>query len=130
MMPDASASLRKPVPAARSCGPPETTGFRQVRQSLFKLKRTWCPNMSPTYRFIIADDDHELRFFVRRILLQHYPDASIDEAADGEEALQLYDSNGADLMVVDYKIPALNGTELIRKLRERSATIPIVMASN
>ena len=83
-----------------------------------------------TYRFIIADDDHELRFFVRRILLQHYPDASVAEAANGEEALELYDADGADLMVVDYKIPHINGAELIRKLRERSATIPIVMASN
>lgn len=85
---------------------------------------------APGRHFIIADDDHDLRFFVRRILQREFPAAKISEAANGEEALQLYDTDGADLMVIDHQIPFLNGTELIRKLRARSASIPLVMASN
>jgi two-component system, OmpR family, response regulator ResD len=82
------------------------------------------------YRFIVADDDPEIRFFVRRIILKQYPDAQVAEAADGEAALELYDRDGADLMVIDHLIPFLNGTDLIRKLRARHASIPLVMASN
>src|SRR5689334_21813528 len=83
-----------------------------------------------SYHFIVADDDHELRFFVRRILLKEYPDATVSEAANGEEALELYNRAGADLMVIDHMIPFLNGTDLIRELRTRKASIPLVMASN
>ncbi|HZQ46207.1 MAG TPA: response regulator transcription factor [Verrucomicrobiae bacterium] len=80
--------------------------------------------------FIIADDDHELRFMIKHVILREYPDAEISEAADGEEALQLYITGGADLMVIDHKIPRLNGTDLIRELRTRKAGIPLVMVSN
>ncbi len=80
--------------------------------------------------FIIADDDHELRFMIRRVILREYPDAEISEAANGEEALQLYADGGADLMIIDHMIPRLNGTELIRELRTRHASIPLVMVSN
>jgi DNA-binding NarL/FixJ family response regulator len=81
-------------------------------------------------RFIIADDDPDLRFCVRRIILKVYPDATVGEAANGEEALAMYDQTGADLMVIDHMIPFLNGTDLIRKLRARKVSIPLVMVSN
>lgn len=80
--------------------------------------------------FIIADDDHELRFMIRHVILRHYPHAEISEAADGTEALRLYVDGGADLMVIDHMIPNLNGTELIRELRSLKAGIPLVMVSN
>jgi DNA-binding response OmpR family regulator len=82
------------------------------------------------FHFIVADDDPDLRFFVRRIILQQFPNAKVSEASDGEEALKLYDSGGADLMVIDQMIPFLNGTDLIRQLRNRKVSIPLIMASN
>jgi two-component system, OmpR family, response regulator RegX3 len=85
---------------------------------------------SKRHHFIIADDDHELRFFVRRILLKEFPEADVSEAATSEEALELYNAEGADLMVIDHMIPVLSGTDLIRTLRKCNATIPLVMASN
>src|SRR5271169_2110579 len=85
-----------------------------------------CLIMSRINRFIIADDDPDLRFFVRRIILKVYPDATVAEAANGEEALEMYDQKGADLMVIDHMIPFLNGTDLIRKLRARKVSIPLV----
>ncbi len=81
-------------------------------------------------RFIIADDDPDLRFCVRRIILKVYPDATVGEAATCEEALEMYEKNGADLMVIDHRIPLSNGTELIRTLRARKVSIPLVMVSN
>lgn len=81
-------------------------------------------------RFIIADDNPDERFFVRRIILKVYPDAKVSEAANGEEALEMFDKGGADLMVIDHMIPYLNGTDLIRRLRARKVAIPLVMVSN
>ncbi len=84
----------------------------------------------PSRRFIIADDDPDLRFFVRNILLKLYPDATIAEAGTGEEALELYEWGGADLMLIDHKMPMIDGTDLIRTLRERGVSIPLIMVSH
>ncbi len=81
-------------------------------------------------RFIIADDDPESRFFVMRILLKLYPDATIAEAGTGEEALELCEWGGADLMIIDHKMPMIDGTALIRELRDRQISIPLVMVSH
>jgi two-component system nitrate/nitrite response regulator NarL len=83
-----------------------------------------------TRRFIIADDDPESRFFVQRILLKLYPDATIAEAGSGEEALELCEWGGADLMIIDHKMPMIDGTALVRELRERQVAIPLVVISD
>jgi CheY-like chemotaxis protein len=81
-------------------------------------------------RFIIVDDDPEIRFFVRAIILKVYPDAAIAEATTGEEGLEHYNQGGADLMVIDQVMPLLNGTDLVRQLRARDSSIPLMMISS
>lgn len=81
-------------------------------------------------RFIIADDDPDVRSFVSSIILRLYPDAMIGEAGTGEEALELFEAGGVDLMIIDYKMPLINGTELIRELRAQQVAIPLVVISN
>jgi two-component system response regulator DctR len=81
-------------------------------------------------KFIIVDDELPSRFLIRQIVEEHYPSASIAEATDGRAALKLYDEQGADLMIIDYHMPFLSGTELVKLLRERKAAIPLVMVTN
>ena len=47
-------------------------------------------------------------------------------AADGEAAMSLWESEGADLVVLDLMLPRLSGTEVCRRIRARSS-VPIVM---
>ena len=65
-----------------------------------------------------------------RIVLKLYPDATIAEAGTGEEALEMYEWGGADLMIIDHKMPMIDGTALIGELRAREITIPLIMVSN
>jgi DNA-binding response OmpR family regulator len=48
------------------------------------------------------------------------------QAADGEEALERFDSEEIDLVVLDIMLPKLDGLEVCRRLRARS-TVPIIM---
>jgi CheY-like chemotaxis protein len=48
-------------------------------------------------------------------------------AADGEEALQLAESNPFDVLVTDLAMPRLTGWELIPRLRARRAGLPVVV---
>lgn len=50
----------------------------------------------------------------------------IDDAYDGEEALNKFNNNVYDLIILDVMLPKLNGVEVCQKIRERS-NIPIVM---
>jgi DNA-binding response OmpR family regulator len=48
------------------------------------------------------------------------------QAADGEEALALFDANDVDLVVLDIMLPRLDGLEVCKRLRATS-TVPIIM---
>ncbi len=47
-------------------------------------------------------------------------------AADGESAMELWERDGADLVVLDLMLPRLNGEEVCRRIRARSQ-VPIIM---
>jgi two-component system, OmpR family, response regulator RegX3 len=46
--------------------------------------------------------------------------------ATGPDALEVFDRNGADLVLLDLMLPGPAGTEVCRSLRERS-DVPIIM---
>ena len=49
-------------------------------------------------------------------------------AADGAEGLAQFDRHGADIVLLDLMMPGLSGTEVCRRLRQRS-TVPIIMVT-
>jgi len=49
-------------------------------------------------------------------------------AADGTEGLALFDRHGADIVLLDLMMPGLTGTEVCRRIRQRSS-VPIIMVT-
>ncbi|WP_172195955.1 response regulator transcription factor [Saccharibacillus qingshengii] len=74
---------------------------------------------------LVADDDANIRELVCLFLRNDGMTAL--EAADGKEALESYDSTPVDLVVLDIMMPVLDGWELCRELRKRSADLPLLM---
>ena len=85
--------------------------------------------MTPGPRFLIAEDDPDLRQIITELLGQSFPGAQIAAFANGREALAEYDRTGADLVVSNHAMPVMDGPDFVRAVRERNATVPIVMAS-
>jgi two-component system response regulator RegX3 len=52
----------------------------------------------------------------------------VEVAGNGHEALQTFERNGADLVLLDLMLPGLSGTEVCRELRTRSH-VPIIMVT-
>lgn len=50
----------------------------------------------------------------------------VDTAADGEEALRLFDQNSYNLVILDLMMPRVDGIEVCRRLRNQS-NVPILM---
>jgi DNA-binding response OmpR family regulator len=86
--------------------------------------------MPPPYHVIIADDDDGVRGIIARVVVRTYPAVSISALRDGQDALDLYDQRGADLLITNNDMPRVNGLELLEALRiHRQATLPIIMIS-
>ncbi len=75
---------------------------------------------------LVVDDEKSLRDFVRRNL--EVRNFDVLTAADGLEALALFNTNQVDLVIVDLMMPHMNGLETIRRIRQDSL-VPIVVLS-
>lgn len=74
---------------------------------------------------LIVDDEQELRNQLRRVLEgQHY---RVEEAADGEEALDKIWNDTYDLVLLDIMLPKLNGLAVLKEAREAGMQMPVLM---
>lgn len=53
----------------------------------------------------------------------------VETAADGLEALPKVRAFAPDIMIVDVEMPGLNGLDLVRKVREDAAELPVILMS-
>lgn len=79
------------------------------------------------FRILVVDDDKNTRYFIKEALeLEHY---DVFCAIDGEQALDIYDKEFIDLVIVDIMMPKLDGYELTRQLRLTNKDLLILMIS-
>jgi two-component system KDP operon response regulator KdpE len=79
-------------------------------------------------RILIVDDEPPIRRFLRTALAAQ--DYRVEEAGDGEAALDFLRRNKVDLIVLDLGLPGMDGLEVVRQLRARDAVTPIVILSS
>ena len=75
-------------------------------------------------RILICDDDKDI-VNALKIYLSN-PDYTIMEAFNGQEALQIVENEGVDLVLMDIMMPVMDGITAMAKIREFSE-IPIIM---
>ncbi|MCO7176628.1 response regulator transcription factor [Sporolactobacillus kofuensis] len=73
---------------------------------------------------LVVDDEERIRKLVKMYLERE--NYSIDEAGDGETALQMALDKDYDLILLDLMLPGMDGVEVCEKLRESKAT-PVIM---
>ncbi|PGO19779.1 DNA-binding response regulator [Bacillus cereus] len=75
-------------------------------------------------RILIADDDKEIRNLLKIYLEREL--YMVDTAINGDEALQLFNQNNYNLVILDLMMPRVDGIEVCRKLRDKT-NVPILM---
>ena len=79
------------------------------------------------YRVMIVDDEPLVRQgIIRSVNWDNHGVEQIEEASDGQQALEKYRETRVDILITDIKMPRMNGLELIRELRGES-TQPIII---
>jgi CheY-like chemotaxis protein len=77
---------------------------------------------------ILLVDDNRQGLIARKSLLQELG-CSVSTATNGDEALELFSKQKFDVIVTDYKMPRMNGVELIKRIRGVEAQARIILVS-
>ena len=78
---------------------------------------------------LVADDLEAERRLIGSILEQD-PNLSVLYAIDGAEAIAQVEENHPDLVLTDMRMPNLDGLQLVRAVRERCGSTPIVVMTS
>ena len=78
-------------------------------------------------RALLVEDDHIIADFVARGLRE--AGFAVDRAADGADGLQLAMTSTHDVAIIDVMLPKLDGLSLIKELRRRHITTPVLILS-
>ncbi|MGC9376949.1 response regulator transcription factor [Streptomyces sp. MH13] len=77
------------------------------------------------WRLLLVEDDRELVGMLSGILRDE--GYAVDVAADGQRGLHLGLSRQYDVLVVDRRLPALDGLDLVNRLRSRAVRTPVLL---
>src|SRR5687768_5661233 len=81
----------------------------------------------PKTRILVIDDDAAIRDSLRMTL--EYNGYEFVGAATGPEGLALAEREAADLVLLDIKMPGMDGMDVLTRLRSMDETMPVVMIS-
>ena len=84
----------------------------------------------PKIKVLVVDDMATMRRIVRNILKQ-LGFANVEEAENGQEALQKLRADTYGLVVSDWNMPVMTGIDMLRTIRadENLKTIPVLMVT-
>jgi len=78
-------------------------------------------------KILVVDDEKAIRRSIKEIL--EFEKHAIDEAEDGQMALDMALKNNYDIILSDIKMPKLDGIELLQKLIDNKVASAIIMMS-
>jgi DNA-binding NarL/FixJ family response regulator len=84
---------------------------------------------SRAVRVLLADDHTLVRAGIRRILESQPGIAVLAEAADGAGALELVRQHDADVLVLDLKMPGLDGIDVLRAVKAAHPAVKVVVVT-
>lgn len=78
-------------------------------------------------KILVVDDEESIRELYKAELADE--GYQVELAADGREALRLLEEFRPDLVTLDIKMPGTDGIEVLRRIREKDSTIPVILVS-
>src|SRR5262252_9217290 len=86
-------------------------------------------SISPTCsaQILLVDDSRD-GLLVRRMLLEELG-YSVQIALNGEEGLKLFENSRFDVVVTDYRMPGMDGLQLIGRIRQLEPNARVIMLS-
>src|SRR6266404_976203 len=81
----------------------------------------------PKSRILVIDDEAAIRDSLRMTL--EYEGYEFIGAATGQEGLALAERESPDLVLLDIKMPGMDGIDVLGRIRSQNESLPVVMIS-
>ena len=78
-------------------------------------------------RILVVDDEATVRELIEKTLT--LSDYDVDLVSDGPTALERLTAGEYDLLIVDLKMPGMDGLSVIREARRRSLDLPVIIVT-
>ena len=83
--------------------------------------------MSKT-KLLFVEDDTTFSYIIKNSL-ELTGEYEIQTASNGKEGLEMYHTFIPDVVVVDIEMPILDGMEMVKRIREKNESVPILLAT-
>ncbi len=84
----------------------------------------------PSIRVLIADDHHVVRMGLRALLDGHPQITVVAEAENGEETLAMVATHHPDVLLLDMRMPDVDGLEICRRLKSETPSPAILFLTS
>lgn len=85
-------------------------------------------------QILIVDDSELMRTIVEQVIRENLKEASerigFFHAANGKDAMDIFEQGKIDLVFLDWNMPVLDGVEFVREIRMNGNKVPIVMITS
>jgi len=78
-------------------------------------------------KILIIDDDDQLRISFSKLLTEEHYD--VVSAASGEAGIDIVNTTPLDLVILDVRLPGMNGLETFKEIKKIDATLPVIIVT-
>ena len=82
------------------------------------------------FQMLIVDDNAPFRQSLKQMLCEQFSGMGIEEAEDGEDALDKIETICPHLVFMDIKLPGRNGLEVTREIKTRYPEITVIILTS
>jgi len=78
-------------------------------------------------KILVVDDD----LHIQRLYKEEFEEEGYDVviASNGQEAIELFNSENPDIVTLDILLPDIDGIRLLRQMKEKDPKVPIIMST-
>ncbi|HBB42051.1 MAG TPA: response regulator [Treponema sp.] len=85
--------------------------------------------MENVYKVLIVEDDPMVAMINAQYVERNTGFKIVGRCRNGKEALNFFENDTADLVILDVYMPYMNGVELLQRLREKQIGVEVVMVT-